>query len=143
MNISNGGKQPRMRDTVWNGEVQDMTLNDGQQKGMRQVLIERGVDVNGMNAAKMREELKKYDDFNSPTTIVVEVITERGHMCIFLPRFHCELNPIERCWCHAKKHTRANCNGSIIRLRKIVPEALATVTEDMIQKFFLTCKDYE
>lgn len=22
-------------------------------------------------------------------------------------RFHCELNPIQRCWCHAKKYTRA------------------------------------
>ena len=37
---------------------------------MKQVLIERGVDVNmnGINAAKMREELKKFDDFNCTTS---------------------------------------------------------------------------
>lgn len=32
MNVSDGGKQPRMRDTVWDGNVQKMTLADGQQK---------------------------------------------------------------------------------------------------------------
>ena len=64
-------------------------------------------------------------------------------MCLFLPKFHCELNPIERCWCHAKKYTRGHCNGSIIRLRKIVPEGLATVNRELIHRFFLTCTDYE
>ena len=49
MNISDGGKQPRMRDTLWNGQVQQMTLEDGRQKGMKQVLIERGVNVWGKN----------------------------------------------------------------------------------------------
>ena len=53
------------------------------------------------------------------------------------------INPIERCWCQAKRHTRAYANGSIVRLRKIVPEGLETVTMDMINRFFLTCNDYE
>ena len=43
------------------------------------------------------------------------------------------MNAIERCWCHAKKHSRQYVNGSIIRLQKVVPEALAT---DLISKFF-------
>lgn len=144
MNISNGGKQPFMRDTEWNGEVQKMTLENGAQKGMRTVLEERGVNTAKMKANEMREELKKFDDFSSDgVPIVEEVILERGHMCLFIPRFHCELNPIERCWCHSKRFTRAHCNGSIIRLRKIVPEGLATVNKELISCFFLTCKDYE
>ena len=44
MNISDGGRQPRMRDTQWNGNVQKITLDDGTQKG---VLTERGVDTRG------------------------------------------------------------------------------------------------
>ena len=143
MNISNGGKQPHMRDTVWDGRVQRMTLDDGSQKGMRAVLEERGVDTAKMKADEMREELKKFPDFTSDVPIVQEMIEERGHMCMFIPKYHCELNPIERCWCHAKKLTRKRCNGSIVKLRKLVPEALASVTKELIALFFLTCKDYE
>lgn len=99
MNVKNGGKQPQMRDTERNGKVQSMTMDDGQQKGMKQVLIERGVDTKGMNADKMRGELTVFAD---SLTIVEELVTGRGHMCLFLPPFHCELNPIERCWCQAK-----------------------------------------
>jgi len=39
-----------------------------------------------------------------------EVIERRGHMCIFLPKFHCELNFIERVWGAAKRETRAKCS---------------------------------
>jgi hypothetical protein len=38
MNVSDGGKQPFMRDTLWNSQVQRMTTDEGLQKGMRQVL---------------------------------------------------------------------------------------------------------
>lgn len=62
---------------------------------------------------------------------------------MYIPKFHCELNPIESCWCHAKKHTRAHCNGSIVRLRKIIPEAFDTITMDMIARFFCKCNDYQ
>ena len=40
-------------------------------------------------------------------------------------------------------HTRPYANGTIIRLRKIVPEGLEKCTSDMIRKFFRTCRDYE
>jgi hypothetical protein len=144
MNVSDGGKQPFMRDTEWDGQVQKMTLSDGRQKGMRAVLEERGVDTYRMKADKMREELWKFDDFSCDgVPLVEEMMVGRGHMCQFLPRFHCELNPIERCWWHAKRYTRAHCNGSIIRLRKIVPEGLASVSKELIHRFFLTCKDFE
>jgi hypothetical protein len=62
---------------------------------------------------------------------------------LYLPKFHCELNPIERVWCHAKKHTRAYCNGSIVRLRKIVPESLEGIPKDTIARFFVKSQDYE
>ena len=62
MNVRPGGKQPVMRDAIFNGQVQSMVLPDGQPKGMRLVLEER-VNTRGMNAAKMREKLNKFDDF--------------------------------------------------------------------------------
>ena len=51
MNVYPGGKQPALRDVLWEGSVQKMTLPDGTPKGMKMVLQERGVDVKGMNAA--------------------------------------------------------------------------------------------
>ena len=38
MNKGPGGKQPKMRDTVWNGQPQTMTLPDGRPKGAALVL---------------------------------------------------------------------------------------------------------
>ena len=76
-------------------------------------------------------------------TLLQQEVQSREHLCIYLPKFHCELNSIEHCWCYAKKHTRAYCNGSIVRLRKIVPEALDNIPMDVISNFFANCNDYE
>jgi hypothetical protein len=35
-----------------------------------------------------------YDFFHQKSAITT-LIKERGHKCVFLPKFHCELNPIE------------------------------------------------
>ena len=143
MNVYSGGKQAIMRDTVWNGKVQKMVQYDGTAKGMKQVLQERGVDVKGLNAAKMREKLSEFEDFSSQTTILEELVRSQGHICSYLPKYHCELNPIERNWCHAKKVARQYVNGSIVRLREVVPTSLYSVTVDMMNKFFRTCRVYE
>ena len=143
MNVRPGGKQAVMRATTWNGEEQSMVLPDGTPKGMKLVLEERGFDTSKMKADEMRQTLSKHADFLDQITLVEERINSRGHFCKFFPKFHCELNAIERNWCHAKKHTRAYCNGSIVRLRKIVPEALETVSIELMNKFFATCRLYE
>ena len=74
--------------------------------------------------------------------MVEQKLRERGHLCKFFPKFHCELNVIERCWCHAKKYTRAHSNGSILRLRKIILEEMDTCDSTLIKKFFRTYRDY-
>ena len=47
-----------------------------------------------------------------------------------LPKYHCELNPVERCWAQAKRHTRAYCNYNITGLRRNIPEGLDKVSVD-------------
>ena len=116
MNKSNGGKQRRQHDTVipmsnpdptHRGKPQKMTDEQGQQKGLKQVLEERGFDVSGMRAkckpvcpfenenCCMARLLSKQDDFLNQPTMLETVIKAAGHEIIFLPKFHCELNPIE------------------------------------------------
>ena len=137
MNAGPGGKQPVMRDTVWDGKVQKMTLDNGVPKGLRIVLQERGIDSKSMTVEQMCKELLKHEDFQAaPKSLLEERIEARNHKCMFLPRFHCELNPIEWVWCFAKQFTRQYCDGTITTLRKIVPQGLDRVTNKLIQKFF-------
>ena len=116
MNKSDGGKQRVQRDMIipqsnpiveHRGKVQKMTLADGTQKGLERVLTERGFDVHGMRAkcspvcpmentnCCMARLLSKQEDFMNQVSMLETLIQKSGHECIFLPKFHCELNPIE------------------------------------------------
>lgn len=116
MNKSDGGKQRKQRDTVipmsnpsatQRGQVQKMTLADGSPKGLKRVLEERGFNVSKMHAkcspvcpwentdCCMARLLSKQNDFANQPSMLEMAIKDAGHICIFLPKFHCELNPIE------------------------------------------------
>ena len=95
MNVGPGGKQPIMCDTTWNGALQTMVQADGKVKGMKMILEERGVDTKNMRAEDMRKKLKTYSNFKIQKTLLEEYIEERGHLCLFYPKFHCELSAIE------------------------------------------------
>ncbi|KAF8589667.1 hypothetical protein K439DRAFT_1286553, partial [Ramaria rubella] len=41
-------------------------------------------------------------DFSHEKSMLETVIEAAGHKCVFLPKFHCELNPIEPIWGFAK-----------------------------------------
>ena len=50
------------------------------------------------------------------------------HICLFLPKFHCELNWIERMWGASKAYTRSHCMYTLQGLRDTVPLSL---TQDL------------
>lgn len=120
MNVSDGGEQPRRRDTVWNGQVQSMVNASGQPKGLKTVLEER--NVNTMNKADMIKVLENMHDFKVQKTKVEELISRHGHRCIFLPKYHCELNPIKRVW------GQANCDYTYPGLERTIIPALESVS---------------
>ena len=113
-----------------------MVYADGIPKGMKQVLIERGIDVRGMKANNMRNLLSGMDDFKYEKTKVEKYLCGRQHKAIFIPKFHCELNPIERCWGHAKRYTREHCDYTFAGLERTINPALNSVSLDLIRKFF-------
>jgi hypothetical protein len=39
--------------------------------------------------------LSNHEDFFQEKSQLEELITERGHKCVFFPKFHCEINPIK------------------------------------------------
>ena len=87
-----------------------MVTDAGLQKGMKTVLEERGVTTREYEVCRSYciKTLYYYiihlQDFADRTTILEQEIESLGHICLYLPKFHCELNPIE----HAKKYTWAN-----------------------------------
>ena len=116
MNKGNGGKQRRQKDTIIpmnspavnkRGQAQSMTTEKGEQKGLEQTLRERGFKTVGMcakcspvcpwenDSCCMARLLSKQDDFVNQISMLETMIKEAGHECLFLPKFHCELNPIE------------------------------------------------
>jgi hypothetical protein len=118
MNWSNGGKQRKQHntiipndDTVPNaavrGKPQSMVTETGEPKGLETVLRERGFDTHGKKAkckpvcpfensdCCLARILSQQSDFTNQVSMLEELITGAGHLCIFLPKFHCKLNPIE------------------------------------------------
>ena len=90
-----------------------------------------------MNADKMREVLSSHPDFkNEKSSIERFLEEEKSHIVYMLPKFHCELNPIERVWSQSKRYTKAYCKYSIVSLRKLIIPALETVTLENIQNYF-------
>ena len=83
---------------MWNGKFQRMVFNIWMPKGLIQVLSEWGKCSKGMKLEEMKEEITSHIDFKEEKTKLECFLNNLGHACIMLPKFHCELNPIERWW---------------------------------------------
>jgi hypothetical protein len=76
--------------------------------------------------------LSDEDDFKNQPSGLQEIYDKHNqqygtkHKCIFLPKFHPELNPIERCWSRMKHHVRQVNNGTIVTLREAMAQGLSS-----------------
>ena len=151
MNKSNGGQQPFQHATTWrdaDGTVhhQDMTvLENGLnvQAGLMHVLRERGIDVDGKNADELRIIMAAQPDFANEPNILESIIRARGHLCLFYPKFHCELSPIEAYWAAVKRFTRRYCGYKKKNLAAILPLALQSVCSQTTKRIFGKCRRVE
>ena len=142
MNVRPGGEQPKMHSTIWRGREQKMVFDNGTPKGMKQVLFERGINTTKMKADEMREILQNMPDFKYEKTKVEKLLNSNNFQSYFIPKFHCELNPIERVWGQSKKYTRAHCNYSFVGLENTLEQSLDNIPIDTIRRFFRKTRDY-
>ena len=142
VNKKPGGKQPAMRDTVWAGKPQKLNMDDGTPKGAAMILEERGINTASLKLEDMRIILNCHDDFKNEKNALHTVLERRGHTAVFLPKFHCELNGIERVWGHAKRYTRAQCDYTFNSLRKTVPEALDSIPVQTVRNYLQRSRNY-
>ncbi|KAF9258384.1 hypothetical protein L218DRAFT_1065369 [Marasmius fiardii PR-910] len=145
MNKSDGGAQHKQKDTIipqsnpdpqfW-GQIQTMTLPDGKAKGLQQVLEEWGFSVRGINTdCCMARLLSKQDDFTHQISMLETLIKELGHECLFLPKFHCELNPIEMYWGWCKYHYREEPKSTFTTAKEVMIKWLDACPAEVIWKF--------
>jgi hypothetical protein len=78
-------------------------------------------------------------DFQEQKGWLQEELEAAHQEVIFYPRFHCELNFIERYWCSTKHYTRENCSYTFQGLREILPSALASVPSATINRYYHHC----
>lgn len=90
-----------------------MCFNVGVPKGLRQVLTESGIDTHGMKADEMREVLGSHPDFQNEEFRGKILIEEKKHIAYMLPKYHCELNPIERLWASDTLRRTVNTASSV------------------------------
>ena len=99
--VKDGGTR-RVCDTIWAGQPQNMVKEDGTVKGLRTILRESGITTERMLADDMRVVLPNHEDFITERTILEHYLYDKGQKAFFLPKFHCELNTLERVWAQAK-----------------------------------------
>ena len=92
------------------------------------VLKERGISTAGKTAKWMRETLAKHSDFRDEKSMIEHILIDSAYIPCFLPKFHPELNPIERVWAQLKRYTRAHCKYSLPSLQKNIPLVYNSVT---------------
>ncbi|KDQ65239.1 hypothetical protein JAAARDRAFT_53079 [Jaapia argillacea MUCL 33604] len=87
------------------------------------------------NMCCMQKALATQQDFKDEKPLLQVVINEVGHKYYFLPKLHCELNPIEMHWGWAKALT---ADGTFPTAKHLVPKILNACPTNTIQAFF--CK---
>jgi len=100
--------------------------------------------------------LSLQEDFQTEKPLIQSIIEDAGHVCLFLPQFHCELNPIEMLWGYGKHCTYISlehmayalpqlsgyCNladGRFVTMKVLVPQCLDKCKLITVRKFFWKC----
>ena len=155
-----------MRDTVFAGQTQRIVFSAddapfpdliGQPKGIRRVLMERGLWVEGIKKRCVKKKgepstckkgknccafriLEAQPDFANEISLLETTIRNLGHECIFYPKFHCEFNFIEFFWAAVKRYTRSHCDYSFAQLETTVRPGLDSVSLQTIRRFCIRSK---
>ena len=118
----------------------------GHAKGLKQVLYERGLWQRGMvkvdhdrHWRSMHHCLGRCLDFQQRVkSILEERVLELDHAVDFLPKFHCELNPIERSWSRSKYYVSKFCDETFSSMKRLIDESFReeNMPLELIQKYF-------
>ena len=173
MNVRPGGKQPHLQHTFHPRTVNGFTVErprtihcvpncvecqaafdahgthpDFQsvgRKGLKQVLLERGLLRVGMVQQDMINALQTCPDFAAKKewerAYITSFMAERGHMAFFGVKYHAELAWIERVWMWEKQQIRPKLDGTLPTVTKLLQKAHALYTLADCWKAARHCRD--
>ena len=73
-------------------------------------------------------------DFLAQKSRLGEIIEAAGHLVMFYPKFHCEINWVEYYWRSCKLYARKHCNYTLASVYKVVLDALESVPDTLVFK---------
>ncbi|CAF2041902.1 unnamed protein product [Rotaria magnacalcarata] len=104
----------------------------GQSKGLLVIARELGIQVpSGVKLNELKVILSNHKAFQNNSKL--ENLAKRYNIEIkFIPKFHCELNPIEGMWCHQKQFVRKHSDQTFQRMLELIHESRENFTQKMI-----------
>ena len=78
--------------------------------------------------ARLRDLISTHKAFDERTILEIEA-EKYGIKLLFLPKFHCELNPIESYWCFIKQYIRKRTDGTFNSCLSLLELAELTFSE--------------
>ena len=102
---------------------------------MKIIAGELGYDrtVTDLKLDDLRKHLLNHPIFK-PTTKLEDLAKKYKIKIIFLPKFHCELNPIEGVWCYLKQYVRKRTNCNFDTMLYLISESRTVFTTKQIYK---------
>lgn len=146
MNMGPAGKQPKMRDGYFmrgvDRVVQSMQFADGTPKGLKQVLSERGLWHSSLRMETARNLMEAQPDFQEQKSSLATVVEEAQHIADCYPKYHCELNFIERVWGEAKGIVRKDCLFNFPKMKDQVSTTIKSISLEHIRRYYRRCFRY-
>ncbi len=106
----------------------------GQQHAMR--------DTVGKNMEWMKNELASHSDYKNEMCMIEHFWRQKGHICVFLPKFHPDLyrqpRTCVRVWTQLKRYTKCHCKYTLPSL----PLAYDSVSQENIKNHFRKVRHY-
>ncbi|CAM9692979.1 unnamed protein product, partial [Heterosigma akashiwo] len=120
---------------------------------MKYIIQERGLYKVGMtkNGGKervaelsMKEVINSWPEFRNQKSKLHEVLEPRGHVCLFSPKYHCELQAVERIWGKSKYYVRKYCKYTWASLKENIPVSLSETAISPLTRyrFYRKTRDY-
>ncbi len=113
----------------------------GTPKGLKRVLIERGLWRPDLKRHSVRKLLAAQSDFVEQRSLVEEEFEANGNY-LFLPKFHCEFNFLELYWGALKYNCREHCDCSFAKLLPTIYKAMDILLLTSIRRYAPKCWRY-